>query len=122
VAADLPEANTMTVGVMAVVAQHEREAISQRTKAALAAAAARGTLLGGKRKGAPDISDYQHIGVAAVRNRAKQEAELRREALKGLRGLSLNEMARRLNADSVTTSRRGRWTATAVKRTLALLD
>src|SRR5262250_108087 len=38
VAADLPEANTMTVGVMAVVAQHEREAISARTKAALAAA------------------------------------------------------------------------------------
>src|SRR4051794_18406747 len=32
VAADLPEANTMTVGVMAVVAQHEREAISHRTK------------------------------------------------------------------------------------------
>ena len=42
VAADLPEANTMTVGVMAVVAQHEREAISQRTKAALGAAKARG--------------------------------------------------------------------------------
>src|SRR5665213_1755839 len=45
VAADLPEANTMTVGVMAVVAQHEREAISQRTKAALAAARARGKTL-----------------------------------------------------------------------------
>ena len=52
VAADLPEANTMTVGVMAVVAQHEREAISQRTKAALAAAKARRTALGGRRKGA----------------------------------------------------------------------
>ncbi|MBN8906814.1 MAG: recombinase family protein, partial [Rhodospirillales bacterium] len=47
VAADLPEANTMTVGVMAVVAQHEREAISRRTKEALAASRARGTKLGG---------------------------------------------------------------------------
>src|SRR5262245_21085937 len=46
VAADLPEANTMTVGVMAIVAQHEREAISARTKAALAAARARGIKLG----------------------------------------------------------------------------
>src|SRR5258706_2822013 len=42
VAADLPEANTMTVGIMALVAQHEREAISARTKAALAASRARG--------------------------------------------------------------------------------
>src|SRR5262249_39658819 len=40
VAADMPEANTMTIGVMAVVAQHEREAISKRTKEALAAAKA----------------------------------------------------------------------------------
>jgi DNA invertase Pin-like site-specific DNA recombinase len=121
VAADLPEANTMTVGVMAVVAQHEREAISQRTKAALAAAKARGTILGGKRKGAANISSYQPKGVAAARQKAKQEAEHRREALEGLRGLSLNAMAKRLNADSVTTSRGSDWTATAVKRALTLL-
>src|SRR5215510_570518 len=55
VAADLPEANTMTVGVMAVVAQHEREAISARTKAALAAAKRRGVKVGGLRPGAPSI-------------------------------------------------------------------
>lgn len=122
VAVDLPEANTMTVGVMAVVAQHEREAISQRTKAALAAAAARGRALGGKRRGAADIADYQPRGVAAVRQKARQEAELRREALENLTGISLNAMAARLNEDSVTTSRGGRWTATAVKRALALLS
>lgn len=123
VAADLPEANTMTVGVMAVVAQHEREAISQRTKAALAAAKARGKALGGFRSGAPKIAQYQRSGVEAARLRALQAAEERREAIEALQreSLSLNAMAARLNEDSVRTSRGGTWTATAVKRTLQQL-
>jgi DNA invertase Pin-like site-specific DNA recombinase len=123
VAADLPEANTMTVGVMAVVAQHEREAISARTKAALAAAKARGKALGGFRERAPNIGKYQKRGVEAARERALKAAEERREAIEALRreNLSLNAIAARLNAESVRTSGGGKWTATAVKRTLQLL-
>jgi DNA invertase Pin-like site-specific DNA recombinase len=124
VAADLPEANTMTVGVMAVVAQHEREAISARTKAALAAASKRGKLLGGLRPNAPDISRFQKKAVRAVQERALAVAEDRREIIEALVGerLTLNAMAGRLNDANITTSRRAKWTPMAVKRTIERLN
>src|SRR5262249_37856675 len=65
VAVDMPEANTLTVGIMALMAQHEREAISARTKVALKAAKARGKVLGGHREGSEDISKHAAKGRAA---------------------------------------------------------
>jgi DNA invertase Pin-like site-specific DNA recombinase len=123
VAADMPEANTMTVGVMAIVAQHEREAISARTKAALAAAKARKKRLGGLRKGAPDIRRYQAQAVAAAQQRAAQRLEDVADDLRTLSesGLSLNAMARQLNEQGVRSPRGGQWTATAVRRAIAKL-
>jgi DNA invertase Pin-like site-specific DNA recombinase len=124
VAADMPEANETTVGIMAVIAKGEAKAISERTKAALAAAKARGTVLGGKRKGAADISRYQAKGVQAAQDKARRGAEEFRDALEALVGerLSLNGMAARLNEDEFKTSRGNQWSAMTVKRTLALLE
>lgn len=119
-AADLPEANTMTVGVMALVAQHEREAISARTKAALAAAKARGRRLGGWRSQAPEIAQHQPQAVLAAKAKAAGKAAELRDTLEEMRsqGLSLNAIAGSLNEQGILTSRgiRNGWTATAVSR------
>jgi DNA invertase Pin-like site-specific DNA recombinase len=111
----------MTIGVMAVVAQHEREAISARTKAALAAAKKRGTVLGGHREGSPDIARHTAKAAAKRAEQADKRVAVVAEYLDNLRGLSLNEMARRLNAMDVRAPRGGQWSAITVSRALKRL-
>lgn len=124
VAADLPTLNTMTIAVMAGVAQHERELISQRTKDALKAARARGTRLGGLRKGAANIRRHQKAGTQAAQDAALRWAEDRREMFEALKGegLSLAKMAERLTEDGIRT-RRGNstWTPSQVHRVMEML-
>ncbi len=70
VAADMPDANEMTVGIMAVVAQAEAKAISGRTKEALKAAKARGSVLGGWKGGPKPTEAMRAAAIAARRESA----------------------------------------------------
>jgi DNA invertase Pin-like site-specific DNA recombinase len=118
VACDNPHATRFTLHILSAVAEHERAMISQRTKAALQAAKARGTQLGGYRgTQAPD----GRLGGAAVAATADAYAARLRPTLTELQaaGLSLHGMASELTARGIVTPRGGAWTATAVRRALA---
>ncbi len=117
VAVDMPNANRLTVHLMAVIAQGEREMISARTKAALAAAKERGTVLGGFR-GGPIVDHAQ--GTAALVKKADDFAAKVRPIIESLwaDGLSLGGIAARLNERQIQTARGGVWAAMSVKRVL----
>src|SRR5271169_1150297 len=69
VAVDNPHMNKLTVHILAAVAEHEREMISERTKAALAAAKRRGQVLGN-----PNVAEAAKLGRAAVKRNARRFA------------------------------------------------
>lgn len=118
VAADMPDANALTIGILALVAQNEREAISSRTKAALAVARARGTILGGYR-GGPVVDGS--AGVRARQARAGAYAATVRPVLDEMRtrGLSLRQCVAELDTRGVQTPRGGSWTPGLVSRLLS---
>jgi DNA invertase Pin-like site-specific DNA recombinase len=108
IAADMPFANKLTIHILAAVAEHEREAISDRTKQALAAAKARGVKLGG-----PKLAEAQRNGSEKNRENADSFAtntkpvieQIRKSGITTLRGI-----AAALNARGVPTARGGTWT------------
>ena len=122
VCADMPNANRLTIGIMAIVAEEERRMISQRTKSALAAAKARGTKLGGDRGYRPEVAPDAALATAVRKRKADHAAYAVLPVVEGLQAEgvgSLNAMAKRLNDLGHRTPRAGEWTATAVKRLLA---
>ena len=119
VAADMPEANELTIHIMAAVAQAERKAISQRTKEALAAAKARGVRLGGNRGNLEDLRKGP-AKSAEVRSRQARERALKVQrqidAISAKEvGTSLRQMAKKLNDLGITAPRGGRWQAAQVR-------
>jgi DNA invertase Pin-like site-specific DNA recombinase len=124
-AVDMPQADNFTVGIMALVAQKEREAISERTKAALAAAKARGTKLGSP-KGAVHLAGrFQPVAIEAVRRNATERARRLKTTIAVLKAegvSSANSIATALNQREIATPRGGKWTARSVINIMARLS
>lgn len=122
-AVDMPDVNDMVLHILASVAEGEANAISQRTKAALAAAKARGTRLGGRRWNSRQIGTKGR--TASIRVRKAKAAKWAADLLPTVQSIqsegagSLREIAAELNKRGFATARRGTWSAVQVQRLLA---
>ncbi len=113
-AVDMPEASKLLLHMMAAFAEHERDTISQRTRAALAAARARGVKLG--TTGKCRAQENQRAADAFAESLADKFDELR------ARGVTGNEaLARALNAEGVPAFGGGRWHRATVRKLILRL-
>jgi DNA invertase Pin-like site-specific DNA recombinase len=125
IAVDFPQANRLTVHILAAVAEHEASMISSRTKAALAAAKARGVALGGRRGNLERMAGMARKGntaSATVRSAAvaKRNSDLM-PVIADLQAAGLTspqQIADGLNERGITAARGGAWSAVQVRRIL----
>ena len=127
--ADTPHASSLELGVLAVVAEQEGRAISERTRAALKAAKARGVKLGGPNGAAPLVEHVRQHGNAAGVEGCQRAADAFAQRLQfAIRGAieagrtSANGIAEHLNAAGFPTRRGARWTHKQVTRVLERLE
>jgi DNA invertase Pin-like site-specific DNA recombinase len=102
--------------LFAALAQKERAMISSRTKAALAAAKARGVTLG-----SPELPKARKSAVATIKALADQHATNVLPVIREIRrtgATSLHQIAEALNARGITTPRGGQWYASSVRNVL----
>lgn len=117
ICADMPEANTLTIGIFAVLAQHERELISSRTKAALQA-----KKLQGHKLGKPEnlTNEARAKGVIVIKEKAQANENNRRAAalIKSYRenGMNWQTIAQELNQFGFRTAKGKQFQAVQVQR------
>jgi DNA invertase Pin-like site-specific DNA recombinase len=120
----MPNANRLTVGIMAMVAEEERRMISKRTKDALAAAKRRGVKLGGDRGYIPP-KKHRAKAVAALQAKAIAQARDLAPIIKDLKAsgkTTLRAIAAGLNEQGIPSARGGEWSSPQVMRILERLD
>lgn len=117
VACDMPEANDLTIHIMAAFAEHEAKRISERTKDALRAARARGKLLGAA--GAANLQPNIEMRQAA----ADSFANKLRGQIEGfkLRGLSQRQMVAELNSLGIPAAKGHDWSLIQLQRVIKRL-
>lgn len=115
IAADMPNANKVMIQMHAVMSEWERDQISERTKAALAAAKARGVVLGAT--GPSNLRRH----IEERQDTARVFRERLKPVLDGLmaQGLSRRAMVERLNALGISAPRGGAWSLGQVQRALS---
>lgn len=129
VAVDNQQANTLTLHILAAVAEAEAKMISERTKAGLAVAKAKGRLLGSARPGHWNgREELRQAGLMkAVEAASAANSQAAEEAYRDIRpmmlemresGSSLSEICRKLNGDGFTTRRGRQWSVTQVGRVI----
>ena len=118
VACDLPEANQLTIHIMAAFAEHEARRISERTRDALAAAKARGVVLGAT--GPANLKRHTQQRQAA----AKSFRQRLQPVLSGFiaQGLTRRAMVAELNSLGVKAPRGGAWSLGQVQRLVQACD
>ena len=113
VCCDNPHANRLMLHMLAAFAEHEREQISHRTKAALAAAKVRGVKLGNPRPlEALDLARAVHV----ARRPAPEVLNIMR-SLEG-QGMGYRAIARELNRLNIKTGRGCQWFGVTIKQAL----
>ncbi len=115
VALDCPDANRLTLHILAAVAEEEARLISTRTKAALAALKARGVKLGKPENLTPEVTQR---GADANRHQAVKAYGLVAEVVRQKRteGLSFGRIAQWLNDNGHATRTGAQWNPMQVKR------
>ncbi|GAA0869756.1 recombinase family protein [Brevundimonas basaltis] len=114
-AADVPEANRLTLQLLAVFAEHERTIIRERTRAAMAAAKARGTILG--KNGAVLAAEHKRLAALFAETVRPQV-----EAVLATGATTTRQIADGLNAMEIATREAGRWHHSGVSKLLRRLD
>lgn len=120
VVSDMPNCDSFTINIYGSLAQRERELISSRTKAGLAAAKARGVKLGTNNLNPELVHEASAKGVQVRQQNANDFAARVKPVIGAMlsQGRSLRAIAVELDKLEVKTARGGKWTATAVKNAI----